>query len=225
MTSADALAGAVVRAWTFVYTVGAGASIREARRDEIASDLFEHARGLADEGIESRAVAGQMLARCFLGIGADVSWRIQVAFGQRRAVEEGVQMSERVKRNWWIPSAIALIGGGIVFGFLSYRNRIDEGWDPSLLDSAGTVLTAGLVFVVLPIWALVVRRSHPGWTLVMLAPAIVISLSPLLWIDEAVRDFEPILVLLAAAIVTLVGALTNLAQASVSDGAQPSAAA
>jgi hypothetical protein len=167
-----------------------------------------------------------MLARCFLGIGADVSWRVQAALGQRRAVEEGVQMSERVKRNWWIPGAIALIGAGIVFGFLSYTNRVDQGWDPSRLEGAVAVATAGLLLVALPILALLVRRSHPGWTFWMLVPAILVSLSPLLWIGDAVRDLGVVMLLIpVAGIVTLIGALTNVAQASVSEGVQRSAAA
>ena len=227
MTSAVALAGAVVRAWTFIYTIGAGASIRGERRDEIASDLFEHARGGAQEGTGSRAVAGQMLARCFLGLGADVSWRVQVALGQRRAIEKGVRMSERVKRNWWIPGAIALIGADIVFGLLSIGYRIDEGWDASLLESesAATVGTAMLMLVVLPVVALLVRSSHPGWTFWMLVPAIVVSLSPLLWLGAAMRDGGTFIILIpAAGIVTLVGALTNLARASVSREPQRSVA-
>jgi hypothetical protein len=212
VTSGEGLASAVVRAWTFVYTIGAGASIREARRDEIASDLWEHARGSADDGITSRRIAGQMLARCFLGIGADVSWRVQVAVDQRRAGEVEGQMSERVKRNWWVPGAIALIGAGIVFGFLSHASRVDEGRETSLLEIAA----AGLVIVVLPILGLLVRRSHPGWTVWLLVPAILLSLSPLLWLGDAVRDVGALILLIpAAGIVTLVGALTNLAQASV----------
>jgi hypothetical protein len=226
MTSVEALAGAVVRAWTFLYTIGAPAPIREARRDEIASDLWEHAREGAKAGVGPRAIAEQMLARCFLGIGADVSWGVQVSLGQRRAVDRGVHMTERLKRNWWIPGAIALIGAGIVFGFLSHASRVDEGRDPSLIADVVTFTVAGLVIVVLPIVGLLVRSSHPGWTFWLLVPAIVVSLSPLLWVGDAVREFGgPMLLIPAAGIVTLVGALTNLAQASLAAGAQPSTAA
>ena len=225
MSSAEALAGIVVRAWTLAYTVGAPARIREERRDEIASDLWEHARAGAEEGLRHRAIAGQMLARCFLGIGADVSWRVQVTLGQRRAVEEEVPMSDRMKRSWWIPGTIALIGSGIAFGVMSHTNRIDQGWDPSTLQSVGAVVSAGLLFVVLPLLALLVRRSHPGWTLGMLVPAIVVSLSPLLWLGDAVRELGVfVLPLFGGAIVSLVGALTNLAQASVSKEVQSAAA-
>jgi len=226
VTSPETLAGAVVRAWTFVYTIGADASIRVARRDEIASDLWEHARGGAKEGVGPRAIAGQMLARCFLGIGADVSWRVQVALGQRRVVKEGVHMSERLKRNWWIPGAIALIGACIVFGVLSRASHVDQGRSPSLIADALTFAFAGLVIVVLPVIGLLVRRSHPGWTFWLLAPAILLSLSPLLWLGDAVRELGAFLLLIpAAGIVTLIGTLTNLAHASVAEGAQPSTAA
>jgi hypothetical protein len=224
MTSLEALASAVVRAWTFVYTIGAGSTTREARRDEIASDLFEHARSGADERMAPRAVAGQMLARCFLGMGADVSWRVQRTLGQRRAVEEGVSMSERMKRNWWIPGAIALMGAGIVFASMSYATRTDEAWDTSLLDSVVAIAWSAVLFIVLPILALSLRRSHPGWSFVMFLPAVVICLSPLLWIGDAVREAGALIVLIpAAGIVTLVGGLTDLARASVAEGAEPPA--
>ncbi len=226
MRSADALAAATVNAWTRVYTVGAAAPIREARRDEIASDLWEHAKAGAEEGVGSRAVAGQMLARCLLGIGADLSWRVQVVLGQRRAVEKEVPMSDVVKRNWWIPGPILMIGCGIAVGLMSHAARIDKGWDPSPLDIAGGVALAGLVFVVLPIVALLVRRSHPGWTFWMLAPGAIVVLSPLLWLGDAVRDFGGLIIaFVAVGILTLVGALTNLAQASVAEPAQPSSPA
>lgn len=222
MTRAEGLASAVVRAWTFVYTIGAGTPISGPRRDEIASDLWEHARAGAEGGARPRAIAGQMVARCFLGVGADVSWRVQVGLGQRRAVKREVLMSERMKRDWWIPGAIALIGAGIAFGFLSHSNRVDEGQDPSLLAD---VAATGLALVVLPILGLLLRRAHPGWTFWMLLPAILVSLSPLLWLGDAVRDHGALMLLIpAAGIVTLVGALTNLAQASVAEGAQPSTA-
>jgi uncharacterized membrane protein YhaH (DUF805 family) len=226
VSSPEGFASAIVRAWTFVYTIGAGSPAREARRDEIASDLFEHARSGADDGMRSRGVAGQMLARCFLGIGADVSWRVQRTLGQHRAIKGEVAMSERMKRNWWIPGAVALIGAGIVFAFMSHANRIDQGWDPSALGSAVAVATSGVLFVVLPTAALSVRRAHPGWSFVMLLPAILVTLSPLLWIGDAVRDFGALIVLIpAAGIVTLVGVLTDLARASVAEGAEPSATA
>ena len=71
-------------------------------------------------------------------------------------------MSDVVKRNWWVPAPILLIGCGILVGLMSHGRRIDNGWDPSPLDIAAGVALAGVVFVVLPIVALMVRRSHPG---------------------------------------------------------------
>ena len=135
-------------------------------------------------------------------------------------------MSERIMRNWWIPGAIALMGAGVVFAFMSHARRIDEGWDPSLLDTAVTVVTAGLLFAALPAVALSVRRAHRGWSFAMLVPAVVVCLSPLFWIADAVRAFGAFIILIpTAAIVTLVGALTELARASVAEGADPSATA
>ena len=56
-------------------------------------------------------------------------------------------MSDLVKRNWWVPGPIALIGSGIVFGLVSHAERVDTGGEPWVLQIAGEVALTGLVFV------------------------------------------------------------------------------
>jgi uncharacterized membrane protein YhaH (DUF805 family) len=173
-------------------------------------------------------IAGQILARCLLGIGADLSWRVQMTLGRGRAVKGGVVMSDLVKRNWWIPAAMAMIafGSSVVLihivgdGFESEWERTATGWDPSVVERAGTVGMLALLFVALPIWALVVRRAHPAWTLVMLAPSILFYMVPLMWGDAGAYLGLPLISILA-----LVSAVVNLAQASVTEPARRSAAA
>ena len=135
-------------------------------------------------------------------------------------------MSEKVKRNWWIPAPIAVIAGGIMIvlihvvgdGFESAWEHTAAGWDPTSLERVGTVALLALLFVALPIWALVVRRSHPAWTLAMLTPSILFYSVPLLWGDAGAYLGLPLISLVA-----LVGSIVNLAQASVTDEATPAA--
>ena len=172
---------------------------------------------------DPRLVAGQILARCVLGIGADLTWRVQMAAGPGRLEleKEGIAMNDRIKRNWWIPAPIMLIGFGALAvlihivgdGFESWWSRTPSGWNPSQLQRGGAIALTAFLFVVLPIWALVLRSGRPGWTVVMLLPIGLFTLGPLAW-----GEFTGFLLLSALGIVTLVGAFVNLAQRSLEEG-------
>lgn len=67
------LSVAVVRMWTRVYTWRMPRSVREARRAEIESDLWECQ---ADEAAGS-ALPMQIMGRLALGVFEDVRWRVE----------------------------------------------------------------------------------------------------------------------------------------------------
>ena len=69
------LAIAVVRAWTSLYTWRMSATLREERRAEIESDVweFQHDRRISG----SLEVAAQMLLRLLLGMPDDLGWRLE----------------------------------------------------------------------------------------------------------------------------------------------------
>jgi hypothetical protein len=66
------LAAAVVRAWTQVYTWGLARSARDARREEIESDLWE---SVHDPDVDRETLALQIWARLLAGVFDDVRWR------------------------------------------------------------------------------------------------------------------------------------------------------
>jgi hypothetical protein len=75
ITARVGLAMTAVRTWTRFYTWGLPAELRDARRDEIESDLwesFQDARGDA-------ALAWQIWARLFGGVADDLWWRLDQA--------------------------------------------------------------------------------------------------------------------------------------------------
>jgi hypothetical protein len=129
-------------------------------------------------------------------------------------------MNGRVKRNWWIPAPIVLLGLGAFFAFThvvgdgseSFWVRTASGWDPSTPERIGAVTLLSLFFVVLPAWGLAVRRRHPGWTLVMLLPLGLVSLMPLIWGDAGWWTLLSVL-----GIVMLVGAFLNIAERAVEE--------
>lgn len=223
MRPAPDLAAAAVRVWTRAYTAGLDPSVRESRRAEIDSDLWEHARVAREAAAAApRSVAGQMLARCLLGMAADLTWRSQTATRPSRLGMEGVPMNDRIRRNWWIPAPVILLGLSALFvlthivgdGYESSWSHTASGWDPSTPERIGAVSLFGLFFVILPASALAVRRRHPGWTFVMLLPLGLVALMPLMMWDDA--GWWALLSVLG--FVTIVGALLNLAEGSVEAG-------
>ena len=70
------LAVAIVRAWTRLYTGRLESTLREARRAEIESDLWEFQQ---DSTRAHRSPAAHVLIRLLLGIPADLSWRAEHA--------------------------------------------------------------------------------------------------------------------------------------------------
>ena len=63
---------AVVRAWTRVYTYGLPSAQRDARREEIDSDLWE---SVNDKRSDRRTLALQIGARLIAGMPDDLGWR------------------------------------------------------------------------------------------------------------------------------------------------------
>jgi uncharacterized membrane protein YhaH (DUF805 family) len=211
------LASDVVRAWTKLYTAGLPPRDRDARRAEIESDLWEHAGSGRRASAKRAPLGGQILARCLLGVGADLSWRAQMAFAQD-GQKEGIHVKERIRRDWWVPAPVAMVAIGVLVavthfvgdGAESWWSRTPEGWDPTSPQRAGAVLALALFFIALPVWALAVRRTHPAMTLMLLLPWILVSLTPLMW-----GEWSGALFLSLLGIVALVGAIANIAQHSV----------
>ena len=65
-------ATAAVRAWTTLYTSGLPIEQRDARREEIDSDLWE---SVNDPASDRRSLALQIAARLIAGIPDDLGWR------------------------------------------------------------------------------------------------------------------------------------------------------
>ncbi len=68
----------VVRWWTATYTAGLASSVRDARRAEIASDVWEHSEDMAAGGETLLGRAIGVVSRLVRGIPADLLWRVNV---------------------------------------------------------------------------------------------------------------------------------------------------
>jgi hypothetical protein len=78
------------RTWVRLYTRGLPDELAERRRDELASDLFEHA-SLAPSPAQQREVIGRVL----WGIPADLSWRRAARASRERRLATGAAMTIR----------------------------------------------------------------------------------------------------------------------------------
>ena len=72
MTRVMAFVAACVRCWTRIYTWGLPSAVRDARRDEIESDLWESSH---DPGITRAELTIQMVTRVTFGMVDDLAWR------------------------------------------------------------------------------------------------------------------------------------------------------
>lgn len=82
------LATSAVRAWTRFYTWRLEPSVREARRAEIESDLWEHLN--AEEG---RSLPLEIVCRLVLGIPDDMRWRVEQMRSRPASVRRAIVLS------------------------------------------------------------------------------------------------------------------------------------
>jgi hypothetical protein len=69
------VATALVRTWTWIYTCGTPVFVRDGRRREIESDLWEQQHDLA--GDSDARVAAEIMLRMLAGILDDMQWRVE----------------------------------------------------------------------------------------------------------------------------------------------------
>jgi hypothetical protein len=69
------VAAALAARWVGFYTGGLPARVARARRDELASDLFEHRAHDQRQGVPSSVTGAAILGRVALGVTADLGWR------------------------------------------------------------------------------------------------------------------------------------------------------
>ena len=130
----------LVDRWTRLYTRRLDDETARARRDEIASDRYDHIAAARAAGLTSAATSRALAARMLLGVPADLSWRRHHLRDERRAVGKENAMARQApdQRGWLAAAAgirvvswILLIAvlSGLSFG----RQRLADHLDVSLL--------------------------------------------------------------------------------------------
>ena len=99
---ATAFAAAAVRLWTRLYTSGLPVAVRNARRAEIASDLWEFVHDPDCDDGWHRSV--HILLRLMRGVADDLRWRLTLDRMTATAVRVGAALTAAllVFIAWWV---------------------------------------------------------------------------------------------------------------------------
>jgi hypothetical protein len=166
----------VARAWSSLYTRGLPAAVAERRREELASDLHEHATS-AGAGL---ALQVAVLGRVLWGIPADLSWRRAARAPRLRRLETGASMTLRTFST-------------VVFGLYAVFLL----WAGTGIISGGGLIWAApfLMATVAVVLALRRREVSPRATTVVLVVSALMPAAVLFWM---VVIFLPVGLLLTA---------------------------
>lgn len=130
--------------WVSLYTRGLPREARDARRDEIACDVYEHCASNGNN--HERGVRAAVVGRTLRGMGGDVMWRYEEgrAMKQQRRELSGRPVGLRaawatVTQSWFTP--LAVLVGLADIAFAIYVVLDDEGKMPG--QAIGPVLLVG----------------------------------------------------------------------------------
>lgn len=144
-------AAKLTRAWVKSYTRGTPAELRDRRRAEIDSDLWEHStQGGYSSGLLETSL--EILVRLLLGIPADLSWRLEHVSPRRSAarIYQGSRtMLQTASRNA-IPILIGLLAAPYVasafgVGLTGDMSTGERALWGTLIGIAGILLATGLI--------------------------------------------------------------------------------
>lgn len=128
----------LVLLWAWLYTTRLPQEVRDRRRDEIRSDLWDHSEHWRREGYSPELIAMHMLIRWLTGIVADISWRLQGVRQQSRVLS--LPEFGGIYERCFVPVFAYVYGRvhevhlaedicGSIFS-TAFRERIPEGDDP-----------------------------------------------------------------------------------------------
>ena len=103
----------LVVGWTWLYTLGAPPEIRDGRRAEVRSDLWEQTTAGREVGYRPESIALHQLLRWLVGVPGDLSWRWARARPSWHALRRKARLgriSVRATVGVMIAAAIAALG-------------------------------------------------------------------------------------------------------------------
>lgn len=155
------LAIGLTRWWVRLYTKGLPPEMRDARRAEIESDLWEQGEDSTASGSKPDETALQVFVRLLLGTPADLSWRLEAGARSgaakgttilRRSKSMGATMLQKGLLGLTVLLAALYIAGGLGFTVGYVSGSLDweaEAWEVMLLGvvpfAAAAMVVGGLL--------------------------------------------------------------------------------
>jgi hypothetical protein len=149
----------LTRGWTRVYTAGLTGDVRDARRDEVACDLWEQQLDDRESGLSGGNTARAMLSRLGRGLAADLAWRVE----QRRPTSRTRQMIDAIQQNSWQRNGLWVLVTILAVAYLSTGvaistndGRPGEGIGSYIAIGGGNIISGVLLLV-----GFFVSERHP----------------------------------------------------------------
>ena len=136
-------ATAVARAWVRLYTIGLPGELRETRRTEIDSDLWEHESDACDNGTPPVIAAMEIGLRALMGVPHDLTWRLE-AIHTRRAAD----LERRVTTMALSPRQIRWMGLAGVLGGVLWAGGFLVPLEPGTVWLGYAYLAVSILFIV-----------------------------------------------------------------------------
>lgn len=135
---------ALVRAWVRLYTGGLRAEVRDTRRAEIESDLWEHVHDERARGLRPLPITLHVIGRMLRGLPADLSWRLR--HRPRRGVVQNVRLAGLAARRQGWTVFPGLVGLGYLSGAASMGTPrfVDTPEQLAMAAAAAAMLVGGV---------------------------------------------------------------------------------
>jgi hypothetical protein len=157
------LAIGLTRWWVRLYTKGLPPEMRDARRAEIESDLWEQGEDATANGSQPDETALEVFGRLLLGVPADVTWRLQAGLSTRS--DRSIKMNESLTMRGFFLAAVAIAIAPAAFGIAIFAGS-GEGFHGAERAIFGTLQVAAAATMVA---GLVLSTRQPGLAIGLVA--------------------------------------------------------
>jgi hypothetical protein len=176
VNTALALSVGVARSWVALYTFRLPLEIREGRRGEIDSDLWEQQWLAARRGNPAFGTAIEVLARMLLGVISDITWRAQAGASSR------AERSVNVTESWYMRGPLAV---GVVVAILTVLAGIgaaaDALIDPDTADGDAAFAAVFAIAGVAVLFGLLTSRRNPVLGIGLVAAGVITASFMFYW--------------------------------------------
>jgi hypothetical protein len=177
VNAALALSVGMTRSGVALYTLGVPLAIRDARRSEIDSDLWEQQWLASRCGDPAFGTAIEVLARMLLGIMSDITWRAQTGLSTR------AERSVNVTESWYMRGLLAV---GVVVAVLTVLAGIgaaaDALIDPDTADGDAAFAAVFAIAGVAVLFGLLTSRRNPVLGIGLVAAGVITASFMFYWI-------------------------------------------